>query len=108
MMFDWTQIIILLIGIVFSVLGTLVAKQLIPWLKDKKLYDAAVVAVDAAEALYGRYHGEEKLKTALDSLAAKGYKIDSKAVIEALNAAWKNLDSAMFFSGEKELLGING
>lgn len=102
MIFNWTEIIVLVIGIVFSILGSLLTKQLIPWLKEKKLYDAAIVAVDAAEALYGRYHGEEKLKAALDSLATKGYDIESKTVIEALNAAWKNLDWTMYSIGEKE------
>lgn len=101
MTLDWTTILVLVIGLVFTVLTGLVTKQLIPWLKERKLYDAAMVAVNAAEALYGRYHGEEKLDEALKSLAAKGYNINSRTVIDALNAAWKEMDRAMIDAGEK-------
>ena len=73
-----------------------------PWLKSKKLYDAAVVAVDAAEALYGRYHGEEKLEAALAYMTEKGFKVDSAEVLRAIQAAWKNLDMSMRMVGEKE------
>jgi len=66
MTLDWTTIIVLAIGLIFTILTGLTVKQIIPWLKERKLYDAAMVAVNAAEALYGRYHGEEKLAAALD------------------------------------------
>lgn len=101
-MINWTEIIIFVIGLVMSVCVSLLTKQVIPWLKAKNLYDAAQVAVDAAEALYGRYDGEKKLKAALEALAQKGYDIESTAVINAVQAAWKNLDSVMHMSGEKE------
>jgi len=103
MTLDWTTIIVLVIGLVFTILTGLVTKQLIPWLKEKKLYDAAMVAVNAAEALYGRYHGEEKLVAALESLKAQGYDINSRVVVDALNAAWKEMDRAMIDAGEKEV-----
>ena len=102
MILDWTAIITLVLGLVVSICVSLVTKQLVPWLKEKNLYEAAVVAVDAAEALYGRYHGEEKLVAALESMKAKGYDVDSQKVAEAVRAAWKNLDSAMRMTGEKE------
>lgn len=102
-MFNWTEIIVLVIGILASICITLVTRQVVPWLKEKKLYEAAMVAVDAAEALYGRYNGESKLKAALTSLKDKGYDIESQTVIEALRAAWKNLDLAMIGSGAKEV-----
>ena len=63
--------------------------------------DAAVVAVNAAEAIYGRYKGSVKLKAALDSLKEKGFNVDSAQVTEAIQAAWKQLDQAMYASGEK-------
>ena len=47
-------------------------------------------------------HGEEKLKAALDSLAERGYDIDSNRVIDAVRAAWKELDQAMYMDGEKK------
>ena len=78
-----------------------------PWLKSKKLYDAAVVAVDAAEALYGRYHGEEKLEAALAYMAEKGFKVDSAEVLRAIQAAWKNLDMSMRMVGEKEIEDVS-
>lgn len=107
-MINWTEIIIFAIGLVMSICVSLLTKQAIPWLKSKNLYEAAVVAVEAAEALYGRYKGEEKLKVAMDAMAARGYDINSDRVIQAVQAAWKNLDTAMHASGEKELLGVNG
>ena len=107
-MINWTEIIIFALGLVMSICASLLTKQVLPWLKSKNLYDAAVVAVDAAEALYGRYKGEEKLKAALDSLKAQVYDIESARVIDAVQAAWKNLDSMMHLSGEKEIEGNNG
>ena len=97
-----TNIIIYAIGLVAMILGTLITMHVVPWLKDKHLYDVAVIAVEAAEALYGRGHGEEKLKAALDSLAKRGYDIESDRVIDAVRAAWKELDQAMYMDGEKK------
>ena len=105
---DWTTIIVFVFGLVVSVLLSLLSKQVIPWLKAKNLFEAAQVAVDAAEAIYGRYNGETKLKAALEAMAARGYDIESSKVIEAVQAAWKNLDSVMHMSGEKETEGNNG
>lgn len=99
----YTEIIVTVISLVVIILGSLITKQLIPWLKEKNLYQAALVAVNAAEALYGRYHGDEKLTAALKSLEAKGYDINSDRVKEALGAAWKELDRAMYADGEKFL-----
>ena len=55
----------------------------------------------AAEALYGRYNGSEKLAAALKMLADKGYKVDTTEVQNAVQAAWKQLDIAMYNDGEK-------
>lgn len=98
---DYTAILTTIIALVTIILTGLITKQLVPWLKSKNLYDAAVVAVNAAEALYGRYHGDEKLTAALNSLKEKGFDINSSKVKEALNAAWKEMDRAMYESGEK-------
>ena len=97
-----TNIIVYAIGLITMILVTIITVHVVPWLKDKHLFDLAVVAVDAAEALYGRYHGEEKFKAALDSLKAHGYDIESDRVIEAVRAAWKQLDQAMYMDGEKK------
>ena len=96
----YTEIIVSAIGLIVVILSCLITRQLVPWLKEKNLYQAAVVAVNAAEALYGRYHGDEKLNAALESLKAKGFDINSNRVKEALGAAWKELDRAMYADGE--------
>lgn len=98
---NYTDIITTVIGLFVLIVGGLVSKYVIPWLKAKNLYEAAVVAVNAAEALYGRYHGEEKLAAALESLKQHGYDINSASVIEAVRAAWKALDISMYEAGEK-------
>lgn len=98
---DYTQIIIGLLGVITTIFVGLIAKQLVPWLKERNLYDAALVAVHAAEALYGRYKGKEKLEKALESLKEKGFDVNSNSVMEAVQAAWKQLDQAMYASGEK-------
>lgn len=98
---DYTQVVVGIIGVLITLLLGLISKQLIPWLKDKHLYDAAIVAVNAAEAIYGRYNGAKKLKAALESLKQKGFNINSTQVAEAVEAAWKQLDQAMHMSGEK-------
>ena len=99
----YTEIVVSAIGLIVVILSCLITRQLVPWLKEKNLYQAAVVAVNAAEALYGRYHGDEKLNAALESLKAKGFDINSDRVKEALSAAWKELDRAMYADGEKFL-----
>ena len=98
---ELTQIIVTVLGLIGAVVAALVAAQLVPWLKSKNLYEAALVAVNAAEAIYGRYHGDEKLNAALNMLKEKGYKIDNAEVQNAVKAAWKQLDTAMYDSGEK-------
>ena len=84
---DYTAILTTIITLITIVITGLITKQLVPWLKNKNLYDAAVVAVNAAEAL--------------NYLKEKGFDIDSSRVKEALSAAWKEMDRAMYESGEK-------
>ena len=98
---DLTQIIVASLGLIGTVVAAVIAYYVIPWLKSKNLYEAAVIAVNAAEALYGRYHGEDKLRAALNMLKEKGYSIEDAEVINAIRAAWKQLDMAMYNDGEK-------
>lgn len=100
---NYTQFILSIITAGTLILSSVITYYLVPWLKEKKLWDAAVVAVNAAEALYGRYHGEEKMVAALESLKERGFNIDSNAVKDAVCAAWKQLDQAMYASGEKNI-----
>lgn len=98
---ELTQIIVAALGLIGTVVAAVIAYYAVPWLKSKNLYEAALIAVHSAEALYGRYHGQEKLQAALQSLKAKGYKIETKEVLDAVQAAWKQLDIAMYNDGEK-------
>ncbi len=101
--FDWTTIVIAFIGLITTICVTLITKQLLPWLKEKNLYQAALIGVDAAEAMYGRYHGDAKLEYAINSLKIKGFDVETLPVIDALKAAWKQLDMAMIADGLKDL-----
>ena len=100
--FDWTNVIIFTIGVLVAFLEEFIRRKLMPWLKDKKLMDAAQAAVDLAEALIGRGEGERKLQIALRQLQEKGYNIDLKSVLDAVQAAWRKLDLRMIENGKKE------
>ena len=76
-------------------------KYVKPWLVQHRLLEAAQVAVEAAEAIYGRYHGEDKLQKALDQLAELGFDISAAEVVNAVRAAWKRLNTEQIASGEK-------
>lgn len=96
-----TNIIVYAIGLAAVVLSFIMGKYVVPWLKDKHLYEVADIVVKSAEAVYGRYNGEQKFRAALESLKARGYDIESEKVIEAVRAAWKELDQVMYLDGEK-------
>lgn len=100
---DWTPLVEVIIAIAGSVLAGIFAKYVVPWQKENRLLAAAQVAVQAAEAMYGRYNGEEKWKAALQSMTDKGFNVDSDRVYQALKAAWKKLDLEQIASGEKVL-----
>ena len=102
MTLDWTKIIISALGIFVAICAGLITKYILPWLKEKNLVAAAQVAVNAAEAVIGRYNGTEKLQYALDVMKERGYNIESNAVINAIKAAWKELDLYMLASGIKQ------
>lgn len=83
--------------------------KVIPWLKKNKmerliemLPQLAKVAVLAAEVAWGRGNGAEKWEMALKKLEFYGFTIDDNRVIDALEAAWKELDLMQIMAGEKE------
>ena len=102
MVIDWTQIVVAVIATVGAICAGLITKQLVPWLKDKNLYEAAVIAVHSAEAIFGRYHGEEKLAAAIEYMKDRGFNVETERVMKALEAAWKDLDISMIMVGAKE------
>lgn len=75
----------------------------VPWLRQNNLLSAAKVAVEYAEAVMGRFNGEEKLQIALTIMASKGW-VNSEEVYQAIMAKWKELDIAQISAGVKEVL----
>lgn len=107
---DWTALVVAVIGVIgtaaSALIGRVWAKYVKPWLLQRDLTDAAKIVVEAVEALLGRYCGEDKWKLALEKMAERGFYTDSQQVIDALKAAWKQLDMAMIAAGEKDVYGI--
>ena len=109
---DWTALMVAVIGVIGTALSALLGrvwvKYVKPWLEQRDLTDAAKIVVEAVEALLGRYCGEDKWKLALQKMADRGFYTDSQQVIDALKAAWKQLDMAMIAAGEKDVYGSGG
>ena len=102
---DWTALVVAVIGTAAAFLGACLrqvwVKHVRPWLEQRDLSDAAKIVVGAVEALLGRYCGAEKWELALQKMAERGFNIDSDAVMDALRAAWKELDLQQIMAGEK-------
>ena len=102
---DWTQVVVSIIGALAAAMSALLARVWMryvrPWLEKRDMIDAAKIAVGAAEAMLGRYLGENKLKYALNRMKDMGFNIESEVVLDALRAAWKQLDLKQLASGEK-------
>lgn len=77
-------------------------KYVKPWIETNHLMAAAEIAVSAAEAMYGRYHGEQKLKEALNQLKDSGWDIEADDVLNAVRAAWQRMNTSQIAAGEKE------
>ena len=107
---DWTALVVAVIGVIGTALSALLGRVWVkyakPWLEQRDLTDAAKIVVEAVEALLGRYCGKEKWELALQKMADRGFYTDSQQVIDALKAAWKQLDMAMIAAGEKDVYGI--
>lgn len=98
---DWTDVLVAIIAIIGSIATFMLKKYVVPWLDERKLTEAARVAVNAAEAIFGRYHGKEKMEAALQMLSEQGFNISTERVLNALRAAWKELDLEMMDAGAK-------
>lgn len=111
---DWTALVVAVIGTATAFLGACLrqvwVKHVRPWLEQRDLSDAAKIVVGAVEALLGRYCGEDKWKLALQKMEERGFNINSDAVMDALRAAWKELDLQQVMAGEKnaEKIPSNG
>lgn len=104
---DWTALVVAVIGVIGTALSALLGrvwvKYVKPWLEQRDLTDAAKIVVEAVEAIFGRYCGEQKWQAALEKMVERGFNIDSDIVLDALKAAWKQLDMAMIAAGEKKI-----
>ena len=102
---DWTQVVVSIIGALAAAMSALLARvwtrYVRPWMEKRDMIDAAKIAVEAAEAMLGRYLGEDKWEYALNRMKDMGFNIESEVVLDALNAAWKQLDLKQIASGEK-------
>ena len=84
-----------------ALIGAGVSVFLIPWLKSqtteaqrKELTAWVKIGVAAAEQLYkGAGRGEEKKQYVIDFLKQKGFKVDEESVINAIEAAVKQLNT---------------
>ena len=102
---DWTALVVAVIGTAAAFLGACLRQVWVhhvrPWLEQRDLSDAARIVVDAVEALLGRYCGEDKWRMALEKMQARGFNVDEDQVVDALRAAWKELDLQQIMAGEK-------
>lgn len=98
---DWTPVATSIINLVNLLVIWVVTTLIRPWLEKHNLYDAAAIAVNAAEATIGRYHGKEKLEAAITYMSAHGFDVDTQKVMDALHQAWENLNNSQVAVGTK-------
>ena len=94
MTIDLTQIILAII----TLIGGLIARYLIPWIKsklDERQYDVfnglVRVGVFAAEQIFGSEQGKEKKQYVINLLKENGYDVDTTAVDALIEATVKEL-----------------
>lgn len=100
---DFIRLIVQGIFTVIMSLGVYAFYQWVrPWLQKNNLMIAAEIAVNAAEAMFGRYNGQRKFQLAVDKLKDMGFDIDSQLVIDAIKSAWQKLNIAQIAAGIKQ------
>ena len=70
------EIITLSVRLIFAIIGLLITTYLVPWLKEKRLYETVKKAVNAYEKLAetGYINKEEKYDKVIEYLESKGVK----------------------------------
>lgn len=87
---EWINLVV---EIVFLVLGTVVTVYVIPWLKEKKLYDTVVKFVNAAEK-WAQTNDINKKEWVVSQLERAGITVNP--VVEAfIESAVQELDIAL-------------
>jgi hypothetical protein len=89
------------VKIVFLILGALVTVYVVPWLKEKKLYDTVKKHVSAAEKLAEK-NDINKLEWVVERLTESGIKV-SPMVYTFIECAVKELDIAIGNSFKSEV-----
>ena len=97
-----TSLIALVAGVGAALLTYVWKRWAKPWLEQKQLMEVAQIVVNAVEAILGRGYGADKWILALEKMAEYGFDVESAAVEDALNAAWKKLDLSQMMAGEKK------
>lgn len=103
---DITPIVKAVVEVVIGILATLVATKVIPWIHSKFdqeqldfIKSVAKIAVRAAEQLFDKAQGAEKLEYAmhfvLSALAEKGIVIDEELLRSYIEAAVLELHRAL-------------
>ena len=94
MTIDLTQIILAVI----TILGAIITRYVIPWIKDKLTdhqYEALVLLVRtgvfAAEQIFSKDEWKEKKQYVVDLLRENGYEVDSTAVDAMIEATVREL-----------------
>ncbi|MGN1047705.1 MAG: phage holin, LLH family [Eubacteriales bacterium] len=82
-----------LIEIVFAVLGIVISTYVVPWLKEKKLYDTVKITVRAAEK-WAETHEIDKRSWVEEQLGTLGITI-TPLLSAMIESAVKELDTAL-------------
>ena len=103
---DITKILVVFVSLLATILSAfgvyIWTKYVKPWLEQHGLTEAAKSAVYAAETLLGRYCGEQKWQMALEKMKSAGWNIDTEEVLDAIRAAWQELNISQVAAGVKE------
>lgn len=110
LLFDWVQILTEVIAwvvrivsaAILALIGYFGKKYIVPWLEQHRLFSLARELVRAAEAKFGRHEGVAKLEQVLLWMDERGLKTDRDTIIQAVLAAWQELDLQMIDLGIKE------
>ena len=95
-----------IVRIVFIVLSTVVTLYVIPWLKEKRLYDTVRTLVEAAQKL-AENNPLDKKSWVVAQL--RGIGVEVTPFVEAIiESAVKQLDLAEQMSSSMEIVGLAG
>jgi hypothetical protein len=101
---NWLDIIT---EVILPICGILVTTFLIPWLRNKRIYDWLVDTVFAAEELFGSKTGDTKYLWVRDKLMNK-FTLSEEDAVRLINAAVQALHLEQFKFVEDKPVSENG